>query len=105
MLPRLHSHLISYQVYVRASSFLFSNPDPGSRFADVFTKLRAFELVEYSEILLLDSDLLVTQNIDHLFALRSTPAAVLAPIFGGGGAMRREEKSTLSVMPFNSGVH
>eukprot|EP00931_Biecheleriopsis_adriatica_P046769 TRINITY_DN26897_c0_g1_i1.p1 TRINITY_DN26897_c0_g1~~TRINITY_DN26897_c0_g1_i1.p1 ORF type:complete len:456 (+),score=54.29 TRINITY_DN26897_c0_g1_i1:18-1385(+) len=59
--------------YVFASERLFSNPR--NRFAGVFTKLRALSLIEYSKVILLDSDLLVLQNIDDLFQL-APPAAM-----------------------------
>jgi lipopolysaccharide biosynthesis glycosyltransferase len=36
-------------------------------FATMFTKLRAFELVEYQKVVYLDSDMLVCVNIDELF--------------------------------------
>ncbi|CAE8639049.1 unnamed protein product, partial [Polarella glacialis] len=45
------------------------------RFAKVFTKLRAMELVEFAKILVLDIDLLVMSNIDELFELQA-PAAM-----------------------------
>lgn len=44
-------------------------PDTGmanARFAHVWTKLRAFALVEYERVVLLDSDMLVCQGIDEL---------------------------------------
>jgi alpha-N-acetylglucosamine transferase len=37
------------------------------RFAGVFTKLRAFELVDLERVVLLDADTLVLQNVDDLF--------------------------------------
>ena len=66
--------------YVNATSALFSNP--GNRFASVFTKLRALQLVEYSKILMMDSDLLVRQNIDELFDMPA-PAAMARGAFNG----------------------
>lgn len=36
------------------------------RFANVWTKLRAFELIEYDRVVLVDSDMLVRQNMDEL---------------------------------------
>ena len=39
------------------------------RFADVWTKLSIYELVEYDRIVLLDSDMLVRQNMDELMDL------------------------------------
>ena len=59
--------------HVQASEKLFANPT--NRFAGVFTKLRVFGLVEYSKVLLLDSDLLVQESIDDVFEL-SAPAAM-----------------------------
>lgn len=34
---------------------------------NTFVKLEAFELTEYDKVILMDSDMIVTQNIDHLF--------------------------------------
>lgn len=38
-----------------------------SRWADTFTKLRVFELVQFSTVIFLDADMIVLHNIDHLF--------------------------------------
>ncbi|KAF8973912.1 nucleotide-diphospho-sugar transferase [Flammula alnicola] len=40
-----------------------------ARFADTWTKLRGFELVEYNRIVLLDSDMIVLKNMDELMFL------------------------------------
>ncbi|KAF8912780.1 nucleotide-diphospho-sugar transferase [Gymnopilus junonius] len=40
-----------------------------SRFADTWTKLRGFELEEFSRIVLLDSDMIVLKNMDELMLL------------------------------------
>ncbi|KAF5337221.1 hypothetical protein D9611_003289 [Ephemerocybe angulata] len=40
------------------------------RFADTWTKLRGFGLIEYERIVLLDSDMLVRRNMDELFVLK-----------------------------------
>lgn len=48
---------------------------PEHRFARVFTKLRALELVDFEKILMLDIDTLVRRNIDELFELKP-PAAM-----------------------------
>jgi alpha-N-acetylglucosamine transferase len=45
------------------------------RFATVFTKLRAWELVEFERVVLLDADTLVLQNVDDLFERREFAAA------------------------------
>lgn len=39
-----------------------------ARFNEVWTKLRAFELTEYSRVALVDSDMLVRHNMDELFS-------------------------------------
>lgn len=39
-----------------------------ARFNEVWTKLRAFELTEYSRVALVDSDMLVRRNMDELFS-------------------------------------
>ncbi|KAJ3510542.1 hypothetical protein NLJ89_g4619 [Agrocybe chaxingu] len=39
------------------------------RFADTWTKLRGFELIEYTRIVLLDSDMIVLKNMDELMLL------------------------------------
>ncbi|KAF4755618.1 putative serine/threonine protein phosphatase, partial [Perkinsus olseni] len=52
----------------------------GSRFKDVFTKLRVLELTEYSKVCLLDSDMLVRDNIDEIFDLQP-PAALVRGTF------------------------
>jgi alpha-N-acetylglucosamine transferase len=59
------------------------NPIPSdgqffARFANTFTKLRAFELEEYQKLVLLDADTIVLQNIDELF---ERPAIAAAPDF------------------------
>eukprot|EP00747_Dinoflagellata_sp_TGD_P195049 gnl/TRDRNA2_/TRDRNA2_63168_c0_seq1.p1 gnl/TRDRNA2_/TRDRNA2_63168_c0~~gnl/TRDRNA2_/TRDRNA2_63168_c0_seq1.p1 ORF type:complete len:570 (-),score=99.56 gnl/TRDRNA2_/TRDRNA2_63168_c0_seq1:107-1816(-) len=52
------------------------------RFANVFTKLHVLNLVEYSKVLMLDIDLLVRENIDHLFELPAPAAMVRGPEVG-----------------------
>ncbi|HSO39064.1 MAG TPA: glycosyltransferase family 8 protein [Labilithrix sp.] len=44
------------------------------RFASVFAKLRAWELVEFERVVLLDADTLVLQNVDDLFERRTFAA-------------------------------
>jgi lipopolysaccharide biosynthesis glycosyltransferase len=56
------------------------NPNPDSqqffaRFANTFTKLRAFGLAEFDKIVLMDADTIVLQNIDDLFERPSIAAA------------------------------
>ena len=40
------------------------------RFEDTWTKLRAFELVEYGTVVLLDADMLLRRNMDELFQVK-----------------------------------
>lgn len=40
-----------------------------ARFADVWSKLRAWDLVEFERVVLVDSDMLVRRNMDELFDL------------------------------------
>jgi len=48
------------------------------RFGAAYTKLRAWELVEYDKVVLLDADTLVLQNVDDLF---DRPEIAAAPDF------------------------
>lgn len=68
--------------YVQACDNLYQEYCLKTRFADVFTKLRIFELVEYSKVLLLDADLLVRENIDDLFDLPAPAAMARGPWSG-----------------------
>lgn len=45
------------------------NAMANARFENVWTKLRAFELVEYDRVVLVDSDMLVKRNMDELMLL------------------------------------
>ncbi|KAH9982434.1 glycosyltransferase family 8 protein [Lactifluus volemus] len=48
------------------------------RFADTWSKLRAFELVEYDRVVLLDSDMIVMRNMDELMELDLPPDWIAA---------------------------
>ncbi len=48
-----------------------------ARFAQVWTKLRAWQLTDYERVVVLDADMLVTQNMDELFSLE-LPAGQIA---------------------------
>lgn len=64
--------------YVKVSNDIFS--DQNTRFRDVFTKLECFSLIQYDKVILLDLDMIVTRNMDHLFKL-DAPAACLKKYF------------------------
>jgi alpha-N-acetylglucosamine transferase len=49
-----------------------------ARFAEVWTKLAAWRLTEFERIVFMDADMLVTQNMDELFALPLDPGAIAA---------------------------
>lgn len=57
-------------IYANDKNFMEEN----TRFREVFTKLHLFKLTEYKKIIILDLDMFIVHNIDHLFEL-SAPAA------------------------------
>lgn len=60
--------------YIQPASGRSYDDDP--RFLDCWSKLAAFALTEYSRVVLLDSDMLVLQNMDELMGLElDEPAA------------------------------
>lgn len=60
--------------YIRIDDENFA--ENNSIFRDVFTKFNVFTLVQYKKILLMDLDMFVLKNMDHLFELNA-PAARL----------------------------
>lgn len=72
-LRQIYTNVISIE-YMDVNESIFLNQ--ATRFRDVFTKLQALSLIEYDKIILLDLDMIISKNIDHLFKL-STPAAML----------------------------
>lgn len=71
------------QIDILAKYFLIINVEPIScnmqyikkeRFKDVFTKMQMFNLIQYDKIIMMDTDMLVLKNMDHLFKL-NPPAA------------------------------
>jgi len=60
--------------YMKVNASIFQ--DQATRFRDVFTKLECLALTSYSKVILLDLDMIITQNMDHLFDLEA-PAACL----------------------------
>ena len=71
------------------------------RFANVFTKLRAWELVDFDRVVLLDADTLALKNVDDLFE-RSTFAAgpdfLLPDHFNSGVMVLEPSKATFGKM-------
>ncbi len=49
-----------------------------ARFAEVWTKLEAWRLTEFERVVVLDADMLVTQNMDELFELELAPGTIAA---------------------------
>lgn len=82
-LREVYTHIIEIE-YMEASSNIFSEED--TRFINVFTKLQCLGLIEYDKIILLDLDMIITKNIDHLFKLRA-PAACLKRFYVKYGSL------------------
>lgn len=72
-LKKVYTDVIEIE-YVKANPNIFFGED--NRFIEVFTKLRCLGMVQYQKVLLLDLDMIVSQNIDHLFSL-DPPAACI----------------------------
>ena len=72
-LKTVYTNVIDIE-YTTVSSNIFS--EENTRFKDVFTKLECLALEQYNKIILLDIDMIIAKNIDHLFKL-NTPAACL----------------------------
>jgi lipopolysaccharide biosynthesis glycosyltransferase len=82
-----------------------ANPTPDTllfkRFANVFTKLRAWELVDYDRVVLLDADTLVLQNVDDLFersGFAAGPDFFLPDRFNSGVMVLEPSRDTFAKM-------
>lgn len=73
ILKQIFTYIIPID-YISAHENIFQKTD--SKFLEVFTKFQALSLTQYSKIILLDTDMIITKNIDHLFSLKP-PAACL----------------------------
>jgi len=73
LLTMVYTHIIPIE-YVKVSSNIFS--EQNTRFRDVFTKLECLSLIQYEKIILLDLDMIIARNIDHLFKLRAPAACI-----------------------------
>jgi len=65
--------------YIEVSERFFNNPQAHRRFSKIFTKYRILELEQYEKVLLLDADLHVRANLDHLFSLQPPAAMARGP--------------------------
>lgn len=72
-LKNVYTHIINIS-YVDVNPTIFSKND--TRFRDVFTKLVCLELIAYDKIILLDLDMIICKNIDHLFKLQPPGACI-----------------------------
>lgn len=72
-LKNIYTHVIDTS-YVEVNPTIFSKSD--TRFRDVFTKLSCLKLISYDKILLLDLDMIICKNIDHLFKLEPPAACI-----------------------------
>ena len=71
------------------------------RFANVFTKLRGWELTDFERIVMLDADTLVLQNIDELFErtwFAAAPDFLLPDRFNSGVMVLDPSKETFRKM-------
>lgn len=72
-LKNVYTHVIDTS-YVDVNPTIFLKSD--TRFRDVFTKLSCLKLISYDKILLLDLDMIICKNIDHLFKLEPPAACI-----------------------------
>lgn len=72
-LSKIYTHIIPIN-YTNVNPEIFS--EQNTRFRDVFTKLECLSLIQYDKIILLDLDMIIAKNIDHLFKL-IPPAACI----------------------------
>lgn len=84
--------------YIEASERFFSNPQSHIRFGKIFTKYRVLELEQYEKVLMLDADLHVRANLDHLFNLQAPAAMARGPNKPPEGTRLQRKQ------PINAGV-
>ncbi len=83
-----------------------ANPNPVTqqmlpRFGAAYTKLRAWELVDFDKVVLLDADTLVLQNVDDLFTrpeIAAGPDFFLPDRFSSGVMVLEPRQSTFDRM-------
>ncbi|KAJ3074926.1 hypothetical protein HDU98_009804 [Podochytrium sp. JEL0797] len=81
-LEKLHSHGIKTIPMhpLNASKYYMTSrkrPETESRDAILWSKLRAWQLVAYDKVIMLDSDLLVLENVDELFEMPEVAASAM----------------------------
>jgi alpha-N-acetylglucosamine transferase len=82
------------------------NPNPTTqqmlpRFGAAYTKLRAWQLVEFDKVVVLDADTIVLQNVDDLFArpeIAAAPDFFLPDRFSSGVMVIEPRESTFERM-------
>lgn len=72
-LMQVYTHVINIS-YVDVNPSIFLKSD--TRFRDVFTKLTCIGLDTYDKVILLDLDMIICKNIDHLFKLEAPVACI-----------------------------
>lgn len=83
-----------------------ANPNPSTRqmlprFGPAYTKLRAWQLVEYDRVVLLDADTIVLHNVDDLFArpdISAAPDFFLPDRFSSGVMVLEPAEATFERM-------
>lgn len=73
LLKSIYTHIINID-YVAVNKQIFAKDD--TRFSQVFTKLACLSLIQYDKIILLDLDMIICKNMDHLFELKPPAACV-----------------------------
>lgn len=79
--PRLRAAIVALGCRLRTVDPLVaraSDKMAAARFADVWTKLRAWHLTEFRRVVLVDSDMLVRRNMDELFSVELAPGTIRA---------------------------
>ncbi|PWN88704.1 glycosyltransferase family 8 protein [Acaromyces ingoldii] len=79
--PRLRAAIVALGCRLRTVDPLVaraSDKMAAARFADVWTKLRAWHLTEFRRVVLVDSDMLVRRNMDELFGVELAPGTIRA---------------------------
>jgi len=85
-----HSSIVALQLEASRTNLVLKQISPllprkslkvnliAERFADTWTKLRVFELVQYDKVCYLDADMIIRKNMDEIFSVR-LPANIQPP--------------------------